>query len=60
MKYKQKYIPSINTPKRLLEAKNKQEVKDYIKDFYRKKLRNKSVVNKSLGFTIHFTSRGVK
>jgi len=59
MKYKQTYIPSIKTPKRLLEAKNKMEVKNYIKDFYKKKLRNKSVINKSLGYTINFTSRGL-
>lgn len=53
-KYKQKIVPETN----YFDAKSK-ELSDLMKDFYKKNLQGKTIVNKHIGITICFTSEGL-
>lgn len=58
-KYKQKIIPSVNTPEKFTD-KSRKELELFVSSVYNNRIRGKSVVNKCLGYEITFSGRGLR
>ncbi len=56
-KYKQTIIP--NVEEKQFEGKKLGDIKRYVKDFYNKNFKGKSVKNKQKGITIKFSAKGL-
>jgi len=58
-KYKQKFLPSVNTPDRF-NTKTRAELEAYVSEYYKKHVQGRSVINKHLGYTVSMSGKGLR